>query len=92
MLFGAFAAIAVAAEHLAVVSNGTSPLCPGCDVVGFHLLYFEMAPTDRANTQLALIDLTFGVVVECAYTEMVLIVIEDIPKDAGFLLHIGVHH
>ena len=63
-LFATFAAVAVAAEHLTVVSNGAATLYPRGNMVGFHLLYFEMFTAKRTNAVLALIDFTFGVVIE----------------------------
>ena len=45
-----------------------------------------------ANAALLLIDLALGVVVKGTNAEMMLIVVEHIPKDTRFLLHIAVTH
>ena len=63
-LFATFASIAVAAEHLAVVSNRSTAFYPRRNMIGFHLFYFEMLAAKRTNTALALIDFTLGVVIE----------------------------
>ena len=60
--------ITLAAEHLAVIGNRTAAFYPRCDMVGFHLFYFEMLATKRTNATLTLIDLALSVIVERADT------------------------
>ena len=48
MLFGAFASVAVATEHLAVFFYGLSTLAPRYDMVGVHFFKFKGFSAHRA--------------------------------------------
>ena len=66
ILLATFAAVAVAAEHLAVVFGCMTTLRPRCYMVGFHLFDFEMFAAERTNAVLALIDFALGIIIEGA--------------------------
>ena len=53
-LLRAFAAVAVAAEHLAVVGDGAAAVAPRRDVVGLHLRKLEMRAAEGTDTVLPL--------------------------------------
>ena len=44
-------------------------------MVGFHLFYGEVLPTDRADAQLTLIDFSLGVVIKSPQVKVSLIMI-----------------
>ena len=74
--------VAVAAEHLAVFSHGTAAIAPRCDVVGFHLLDFEVLSANGTDAVLFFVNFALGIVVECADAKMVLVVVENIMEYA----------
>ena len=82
ILLATFAAVAVAAEHLAVVGNGAAAFDPRRNMVGFHLFDFEMFAAKRTNAVLALIDFALGVVIERTNTQMVDVMVKDIMENA----------
>ena len=63
-LLCALAAVAVAAEHLAVGGDGAAAVAPGRDVVGLHLRKLEMRAAEGTDTVLPLVGLQPRVVVE----------------------------
>ena len=88
ILLAAFAAVAVAAEHLAVVRRSVTALRPRSNVVGFHLLNLEMFATNRADTFLLFILTTFGVAIESTYLQVPFVCIEHIPINAFLIANI----
>ena len=74
--------IAIATEHLAVFSHGTTAIAPRCDMVGLHLLNFKVLAADGANTVLPLVDFALGVIIEGAYAKMMFVVVENIMEYA----------
>ena len=56
-LLRSLSAIAVAAEHLAVVWYGAVAVAPRRDVVGFHFIQLEVRPSERADAMLSLVGL-----------------------------------
>ena len=64
--FPALSAVTLATKHLAVSSHRAAAIAPRRDVVGLHLLDFEMFATDLANALLPFVHLAFRVVVEDA--------------------------
>lgn len=81
-LLAAFSAVAVAAEHLAVVRRSVTALRPRCNVVGFHLLNIKMLATNRADTFLLFILATFGVTIESTDLQVPFVCVEHIPINA----------
>ena len=91
-LFAAFSAITVAAEHLAVACDSASAFYPRGNMVGFRDFDVEGSAADSALAALPLIDLAARIGIKSADTEVVNVAIENIGKDTGFLLYIGVCH
>ena len=72
--------VAVAAKHLAVFGYGTAAIAPRRDVVGFHLLDFEVLAANGADAILFFINFAFGIVVKSTDTKMMLVVVENIME------------
>ena len=81
-LFIRFPTVTFAAKHLAIGGDGSSALFPRRDVIGFRLLYLEMLATQFANAFLTFANLTFGITIKNADAQMMLIVVENIVKQA----------
>ena len=74
--------VTVAAEHLAVFRYGTAAIAPRRDVVGFHLLDFEVISANGTDAVLFFVNFALGIIIECAYAKMMLIVVENIMEYA----------
>lgn len=91
-LLPALPSVALPAEHLTIRGYRVTSIAPRLDMVGFHLLDFEMIATNSADAVLPFVHLSFGVVIEGADVQMTLVAIHHIPIDAAFVLHIAVFH
>ena len=83
-------AVAVAAEHLAVLLDRATAFAPRRDVVTLHLFQFEVVATERTDTLLTLIDGEFDVVGKSAKSQPVLVAREHVRADAALRLHLRV--
>ena len=49
-------------------------------MVGFHLLDFKRLAADGTDAVLLFVNFALGIVIECAYAKMVLVVVENIME------------
>ena len=66
----AFASVAIAAKHLAVVDVGSATFAPWRDVVGFHFTDFEMLTANRTDALLAFVNFAFHIVRKSAVSNI----------------------
>ena len=65
-LLPALPSITLPAEHLTIRGYRVTSIAPRLDMVGFHLLDFEMIATNSADAVLPFVHLAFHIVVEGA--------------------------
>ena len=87
-----FAAVAFAAEHLAVLFRGAPALAPRRDVVALHKRDVELFVAERANVVLAFPDGELDVVGKGAEVEEALVAGEHVGNDARRALHLAIAH
>ena len=79
---GRLAAVALAAEHLAVFFHGAPAPGPGHNVVGLHELIVETLAAEGAKSLLALPDGEADILGKGAQVEVPLVARQDIGDDA----------
>lgn len=85
-LFTTLPSIAVSAQHLAVAGNRASAFHPRGNMVSLHDFDIEGFAADGAFASLPLIDLSAGIGIKRADTQMVNVAVEDIGEDTALSL------
>ena len=91
-LLCSFSSVALSAQHLAVLNDGSTTFTPRGDVVTFHEFVVELFAAERTDVLLLFPHSQFDVFGKCTKVEIMLVTRQHIGDDACLLLYLAVTH